>query len=138
MDDTSRDLLGANKAVVTRFFDALTKADFDGAARLIDPNGQWWNLKRVTRPLSATLVRIKDKSSETTTGLAFRVGTMTAEGDRVSVLAESYAEFPDGRIYNNLYHFLFRLADGRIVNVWEYYDSAHADLVLRGNASATR
>ncbi len=47
---------------------------------------------------------------------------MTAEADRVAVEAVSSGEMADGRKYNNTYHMLFTLRDGKIVNVREYLD----------------
>jgi hypothetical protein len=45
---------------------------------------------------------------------------ITAEGDRVAVEAESYGETASGKIYNNLYHFLFEVRGGKIQAVREY------------------
>ena len=53
------------------------------------------------------------------------VGT-TAEGDRVAVEATGSAKLSDGRVYENTYHFLFKLRDGRICLVKEYMDSQRA------------
>ena len=55
---------------------------------------------------------------------------LTAEGDRVAVEAESYGEMATGKIYNNLYHFLLEVRDGKIHAVREYLDTMHAKEVL--------
>ena len=53
--------------------------------------------------------------------------SMVAEGDRVAVEADSYAQLKDGRVYDPRCHFLFRVAaDGRIAEVHEYLDTQHA------------
>jgi hypothetical protein len=52
--------------------------------------------------------------------------SMIAEGDRVAVEAESFAELTNGKVYNNRYHFFFELADGKVTKVREYMDTAHA------------
>jgi ketosteroid isomerase-like protein len=50
-----------------------------------------------------------------------------AEGDKVAVEADSYAELKDGRVYDPRCHFLFEVApDGRIATVHEYLDTKHA------------
>lgn len=49
----------------------------------------------------------------------------TAEGDRVAVETESYAEVKNGRVYNNHYHFLVIVRDGKIAQVKEYLDTSH-------------
>ncbi|HEX5586664.1 MAG TPA: ketosteroid isomerase, partial [Acidimicrobiia bacterium] len=56
---------------------------------------------------------------------------MTAEEDRVAVVSEGHAVTLDGVPYDNMYHFLFELRDGRIAAVWEFNDTEHATAVLR-------
>jgi ketosteroid isomerase-like protein len=60
--------------------------------------------------------------------------TMIAEGNRVAVETESYAELKDGRVYHPSCHFLFVLADdGKILQVKEYLDTKHAaDIFFAG------
>ncbi len=49
---------------------------------------------------------------------------MTAEGDRVSVESETYGIVESSRkVYNNKYHYLFTLRDGKVANVREYMDT---------------
>jgi len=48
---------------------------------------------------------------------------MTAEDDRVAVLADSDGELVNGGRYDNTYHFLFQLRGGLITKVWEYGDT---------------
>lgn len=52
---------------------------------------------------------------------------ITASGDRVAVEFESTVPLKDGRIFHNHYHNLYRLRDGRIAEIREYHDSAHAN-----------
>lgn len=63
-------------------------------------------------------------------GLRFTVLSAIAEADRVAVEAESYGKVADGRIYNNHYHFLVELRDGKVQAVREYLDSGHAEEIL--------
>jgi ketosteroid isomerase-like protein len=53
---------------------------------------------------------------------------MTAEGDRVAVEATSfgYLSHAHDRPYNNFYHNLYRIRDGKIVLFKEYQDTLHA------------
>lgn len=53
-----------------------------------------------------------------------------ADGDHVLVLARGHAETTDGKVYANDYAFVFRMKDGRIVDVREYLDTKLADAVL--------
>lgn len=49
----------------------------------------------------------------------------TVEGDRVAVETESYAELKNGRVYNNHYHFVFVVRDGKVAQIKEYLDTMH-------------
>lgn len=51
---------------------------------------------------------------------------LTGEADRVSMTAEAVGITPDGREYTNVYHYLFRFRDGKIVEVREYMDTQSA------------
>lgn len=46
--------------------------------------------------------------------------SMMAEDNKVAVEAQSYGEMNSGKLYENVYHFLFKLRDGKIYNVREY------------------
>lgn len=58
-------------------------------------------------------------------GLRLKVHGVIAEGNKVALEAESFAEASNGKTYNNVYHFLFELRDGQIVTAREYMDTAH-------------
>jgi ketosteroid isomerase-like protein len=51
---------------------------------------------------------------------------LTGEDDRVSMTAEAVGELADGRVYTNVYHYLFTFRDGKIVEVREYMDTQSA------------
>jgi ketosteroid isomerase-like protein len=51
---------------------------------------------------------------------------VTAEGDRVAIEAEGHAELTNGKVYRNLYHYLFVFRDGKICTVKLYNDTKHA------------
>jgi hypothetical protein len=57
---------------------------------------------------------------------------VTAEGERVAVEMESRGRFKDGRPYNNSYHWLFVVRDGRIRAIKEYTDTAYANRAYYG------
>jgi ketosteroid isomerase-like protein len=59
-------------------------------------------------------------------GLLQRFGAVTAEDDRVAVEVEVEGVAPNGKLYNNTFHYLFRFRDGRIRQVKEYVDTYHA------------
>jgi ketosteroid isomerase-like protein len=55
-------------------------------------------------------------------GVRMVVKGVTAEGDRVAVEAECYAVTARGQNYNNLYHFLFKMKNGKVQAAYEYCD----------------
>lgn len=63
-------------------------------------------------------------------GLRFEILSMTAEEDRVSVESQGHSELVTGAAYDNQYHFLFHIRDGRIHTIKEYIDTKLADEVL--------
>jgi uncharacterized protein len=48
-----------------------------------------------------------------------------AEGDQVALEMASHGVLKNGRVYDNEYHLLMRLREGKIVAVREYYDTFH-------------
>ena len=68
------------------------------------------------------------KISESTMpeGLTMTVTGSAADLDRVAIEAESNGRFIDGRIYSNVYHFLFEIQDGQVSAIREYMDTAYA------------
>ncbi|WP_105034162.1 nuclear transport factor 2 family protein [Cryobacterium aureum] len=58
--------------------------------------------------------------------LAMTPTSAIAQGDKVAVEAESFAELNNGRVYQNSYHFLFEMSEGKILRVKEYMDTKHA------------
>ena len=56
-------------------------------------------------------------------GLQMTVIGMVAEGDKVAAEIRSHADLTDGRSYENQYHMLFTLRQGKIVEVKEYADT---------------
>jgi ketosteroid isomerase-like protein len=63
-------------------------------------------------------------------GLKVTPKAITAEGDRVALEAESYGELANGKVYNNQYHVLMEIRNGKIQAVREYMDTQHAHAVL--------
>jgi uncharacterized protein len=59
-------------------------------------------------------------------GLRVTPKGLTAKGARVAVEAESYGETASGKVYNNLYHFLVEVREGKIQAVRAYIDTMHA------------
>ena len=57
---------------------------------------------------------------------------VTAEGDRVAIEGTGRGRLRNGRDYDDSYHFLMIVRDGRVLSVREYMDSAHVADVFEG------
>jgi ketosteroid isomerase-like protein len=121
-----------NKQIVSEFLEVFSRGDVDGVVDRLHPDAGWW-VSGTMAGLSATYTRQQmDVLLRGVTAL-YKKGalqitptSLLAEGNRVAVEAESFAELNNGRVYNNLYHFLFEIADGKILRVKEYMDTQHA------------
>jgi hypothetical protein len=118
-------MTGANKGALLEWFAALSEGRYDDAWALMDPAAEYWVLRqRVSIPMTEFADLYVGHMKKTfVDGLRFTPGTMTAEDDRVAVLADSDGELVSGGRYDNKYHFLFQLRDGLISRVWEYGDT---------------
>lgn len=125
-----------NKQTVTEFMEVFSGGDVDAILDRMTDDATWWVAGNIPG-ISGT----KDKAgfkdmvsgiAESTTSGAIRLTPLafTAEGERVAVETESYTELKNGRIYNNIYHFLFTVRDGKIAGVKEYLDTEHTTAVF--------
>jgi ketosteroid isomerase-like protein len=71
-------------------------------------------------------------------GIKFTVKTMTAEADRVAIEVEGAAVHVSGKRFDNKYHFLMQLRDGKIVRLTEYMDTELVTDVLCGGQRPKR
>ena len=108
----------------------------NGAAVLdaLSDSATWWIQGNF--PLSGTRTKAEfakllgELGASIDGGLSLRVKGVTAEGERVAVEAESFAKMKSGKTYQNHYHFLVEVRDGKIQAVREYLDTIHANEVL--------
>ncbi|BBY25808.1 nuclear transport factor 2 family protein [Mycobacterium stomatepiae] len=124
----------SNKDVVIRWLNAV--AEGDGAALKAlctkDIVHEIMGTSVVSRQLSRDdLVALAGSLFQITkSGIQFTILNATAEHDRVSAQFTGTSELVTGVPYNNVYHLLFRLRDGRICEGWEYCDTKLVDEVL--------
>ena len=124
--------LETNKKLVADFFACFGRKEVAKALDMMTSDATWWiGGKPRLFPLAGlkTKAQIGDILNSlvpgTKNGLAITPKSMVAEGDKIAIEAESYGEFADGRVYNNEYHFLVQVRDGKICAVKEYLDTMH-------------
>ena len=125
-----------NRKVAEELFARLGAGDIAGALATMTDDATWlipgkrelnpvagsYDKRRLEKLFKAMLGQLKS-------GLKMTVKGMIAEGDKLSLEAESYGELQNGRVYNQHYHFLLEFRDGRICAVREYLDTQHAHAV---------
>lgn len=121
--------LDTNKALARRYLERIGAGDADAVAAMFTEDGaiivQSDTLlppevrgREAIRSLIAGLPQIFPD-----TGLRIDIDEITAEANRVSVVAHSDAVHASGKPYRNRYHFLLYFADGKISASHEYLDS---------------
>lgn len=126
------------RQVVEEFLRVFSSGDMEGILDSLTDDATWW-VGGTIEGISGT----KDKKAfgEMVGGIAQGTKTgaitltphaWTVQGDRAAVETESYSELKNGRVYNNLYHFVFTVRDGKISSVKEYLDTEHTRAVFLG------
>lgn len=144
----------ADKAVVRRFLEACGTQDFDALADTLAPDVVQYYQRPTGRSddgamLAATktgrdaiLSEIRDHFYVT----LYKPGSASVSIERMiwqdgwiaaqfSLAARTFA---DDRPYENFYHFLYCVEDGRIARYWEYVDTAYANDTLFPDAGERR
>lgn len=127
-------MLEANKAVALSFVTALGKGDVSGVTAVISEDIE--AIATGTCLLSGTRSHADICSAAgllglmTKGGIEFKILAVTAEADRVAVECEGRSTLVTGQAYNNQYHFLFFIRDGKIVRIKEYFDTLLTENLL--------
>ena len=121
-----------NKKLASELLSRLSDKDIDGALAMMADDATWWIAgKPGSLPVVGTLSKeqiarlFNRMTSQLSDGLRMNVKSMIAEGDRVALEVESYGELNNGRVYNQEYHMLMVIGDGKIKAVREYLDTQH-------------
>jgi ketosteroid isomerase-like protein len=122
----------ANKRMAIELLQASGKHDGDKFASLMHPQATYWTSGKphlfdyAGEQGRATICAYMASPSIFVGGVETTFGDITAEGDRVAVECETRGVLPDGRVYTNMYHYLFTFRDGKVIRVKEYLDTQSA------------
>ena len=124
-----------NKTITKEFFEALSNGsdkylDFYTDESIIWTAGN--NAIGGTRTKKEVEGFAQNILSAFPTGITFNIKNMTAEDERVAVEIDGEAMHASGATYNNQYHFLLRIKDGKILELKEYMDTQLAAKILLG------
>jgi len=122
--------LEKNKAVCREFLGHLAKLDIPAALACVTDDVVWWVQGDWPNGNEhygkAGIAQLFGNVSDILIGdLNFEFGALTAEDERVAVEMRSHAAFRNGKTYNNTYHYLFTIRDGKIAKGKEYLDTKH-------------
>jgi ketosteroid isomerase-like protein len=123
-----------NKELAAAFFTALSKGDTATLRHLLHPELEAFAMGTSVlsgkRNFQQILEAVSIISQVTMGGLAFNIVSMTAEENRVSVEIDGRSTLKNGTPYNNQYHFLITIQDGKVIRLKEYFCSKMADAVF--------
>jgi uncharacterized protein len=122
-----------NKDLVTDFVEAMRLSDIEKLQSVITDDFSWW-INGKPAYLQTAGEHDKDffigffggGADLFPEGAKFVVTGLVAEGDMVAAEATMTAKTAMGTLYENDYHFLFTLKDGKISRMKEYMDTHHA------------
>jgi len=128
-----------NKRIAIELFARFTASDIAGVLETMTDDATWlipgkpgsspaaglYDKRRIGRLFQAMLDRLEG-------GLTMTVDSAIAEGDKVALEARSHGQLTNGNVYEQDYHFLMTMRDGRICAVKEYLDTQHAHAVWFG------
>lgn len=128
--------LESNKQLVTDFWTTFSAGDFTRALSMMAEDATWWVAGNFELSGTYTKAQFKELLGNVTSalpqGIKITPKMLTAEGDRVSMEAESWGPHTNGKVYNNFYHFMHVIRDGKLVAVREYLDTMHTREVFFG------
>jgi ketosteroid isomerase-like protein len=127
-----------------RYFAAMGASDGETMAEFMTPAVRWWfppsASQRATAEHSVTrllghvperpevgrdaVLAVVGHVDHFYQSLEYTLNHIVEDDDMVAVHATAHGVTAIGRDYENEYHILFRLEDGRIAEVWEFLDTA--------------
>ena len=124
-----------NKEIAIKFFEALssgseTYLDFYNDDSIIWTAGD--NAIGGTRSKKEIIDFAQGILAAFPTGILFNITGITAENERVALEVSGKAIHASGEAYNNKYHFLLRIKNGKIIELKEYMDTQLAAKILLG------
>lgn len=120
----------SQKEAVLTFFNKFESSDIEGVLSTMHDDVTWRVMgQQGGLPISGEMdkhgiVELMSTVRESVEQrLHMSVLAWTIDGNRLAVEVESHAKLKNGRLYNNLYHFLFVMDEGKIKSIKEYGDT---------------
>ncbi len=119
----------ANKKLVREAYESISKGNLDGFMNRLSDDVRWTFFGN--HRFAGTFTGKKDildnlfapLGSQLTDGLRLEIDNVIGEGDQVMVEARGIAATKAGGHYNNIYCYVVKVRDGKIVEMREYLDT---------------
>ena len=124
-----------NKEIAIKFFKALSSGSEDYLNFYNDDSIIWTagdNAIGGTRTKKEIIDFAQGILAAFPSGISFNITGITAENERVALEVSGEAIHASGEAYNNKYHFLLRIKNGKIIELKEYMDTQLAAKILLG------
>ncbi len=125
-----------NKQFVRDFLVLIASGDAEALARCYHPEGKVTTMGNTLISGSRGVSEIREFAGSVLelfpNGLDYTIKTLTAEGDTVACECEAQGEHVSGKHYHQFYHFLFRMRDGKLLELKEYMDTEKVTDILCG------
>lgn len=128
--------LNENKKIVNEFIEAMKTSNVDKLKTMITDDFSWWiigkpeYLATAGEHDTAYFLGFFKGTALFPDGADFKTTSMISEGNKVAAEAEFKARTAMGTDYENSYHFLFIIEDGKIKRMKEYMDTYHAKVTF--------
>ena len=118
----------ATHAFIRRYFADLTGGGL--GEELFTADATVWTLSTRTDGPAAQYRQVTKLLVSLFQNLAYTVHSITVEGDQAAAETTAHGVLHDGQVYDNAYVFVFRLRDGKIARLAEYFDRKPVDEVI--------
>lgn len=128
--------LNENKVLVNEFIEAMRTSNVEKLKTMITADFSWWIIGKSEYLATAGehdtefFLGFFKGSELFPEGTDFKTTSMISEGDKVAAEAEFKAKTALGTDYENYYHFLFIIEDGKVKRMKEYMDTYHAKVTF--------
>lgn len=116
----------SNKQLIEKYFETINRGNDQEIRALLSDDFLFESMLQAPKQFNFTwgpeefAAAPRLMSAQMTQPIKIWIESMIGEGDKVSVESRSHGEMKSGKLYENVYHFLFTLRDGLITNVREY------------------
>lgn len=122
--------LEENKALAKEFLKVMGDGDADTLMTFLSDDLEYWVAGNLPMSGTHTKQALKDMMAGVggffPGGLRLQPVSTIAEGNSVALEAAGGGETVTGKKYDNRYHFLFEIENGKITKLREYMDTGHA------------